>query len=1343
MSYQRADQIGGGPSLELLEPRLLLSGTVLISEFLASNDSGLQDVYLAYSDWIELHNAGGTSVNLTGWSLTDDADELGKWVFPAVTLPAHETMVVFASGRDRTDPAGELHTNFSLSRNGEYLALVRPGGLVEHAYAPEYPAQLPDISFGLMVIPDTQLTAFFTTPTPGELNVGGTADLGPILRDAAHSPSQPGDHEDMVVTVQVTEALAPVATVTLSYRVMYGAESAVAMYDDGVHGDGLPGDGVYGATIPASAAGPGEMIRYHISATDTDANASRWPVYVPDAAMPKHLGTMVADPSLGTEVPILHWFVETPGSEEVGTRASVYYDGQFYDNVWVRLRGAVSQGWAKDSYKFDFNKGDYFRFAPEEARVEEFNLNSTFTDKSYMRQVLAYETYAAAGVPIAIAFPMHLRQNCQFNSLAAFVEQVDEDLLDREGLDPNGALYKMYSNLGVANGDKKTRTDEGFTDLADLVTGLALGPAPRQQYIYDNINIPAVINYVAATTIMGDTDHVRKNYYVYRDTEGTGEWMMLPWDKDLTFGRNDLIAEGVLNDTIWADVDPYNHPLFADSDHLAANGAYNVLIDAMHDTPAIREMYLRRLRTLMDELLGASAGEALLDGLVDDLAARIGPDVALDRAKWGNPYGEDQDLLEAVAVLNSDYLAVRRTHLFETHGPSGGGIIPDAQSPSATIDIGVVEYMPASGDPDEQYIQLVNPNGYAVDISSWRLTGAAQMEFAPGTVIPAGGVLYVTPDVVAFRARATAPTGGMSLFVQGEYSGRVRPDGRPVRLCDAEGATMASFVADGVVINELVADSSDPSGDWVELHNLTGAPVDVGGWHLSDDDADLTQYRIPDWFIIPAGGYRVLTAAGHFGAAFGLGRNGDELLLSAPSPVGDPVTVDDVRFGAAEEDVSFGRYVLSTGDVDFVILESLTGEEANADPLVGPVVINEIMYHPSEGGDEFIELHNLTGSPLPLYDPAYPTHTWTVDGAMEFTFAVGAEIPANGFVVLTDADVTVPVVEAAFRAAHDIPGDVAVLGPYAGQLSNAGESIKLYRPGPADPIDGDYARIRVDRVRFGDDLPWPTEADGDGFSLERADADEYGNDPANWNALSLGGSAGRVNAAAPAMVVTASAGPASGLVGLTVAFTGSAVGGSGVYSYSWDFRDGATSSAQNPAHTYNDWGVYEAELTVSDGRAQAIGSVTIVVGAALGDANGDGAVGLSDLLALADNYGRTGVTWARGDFTGDGEAGLSDLMALADNYGYTEAGATQVAASVATILPDAGATQPAAQAGPAWIPSGVDVQAVQVDLIWELPAGGDPVDLSAVVWAAPVAEADSEEASDRRNLFLLELPLMD
>ena len=104
--------------------------SVYINELMASNKTTLLDEDGDFSDWLELYNGTGADVNLGSWSLSDDDMERRKWVFPEVTLGAGEYLVLFASGKDRADPAGELHTGFGLSSKGETVRLYTPEGKV-------------------------------------------------------------------------------------------------------------------------------------------------------------------------------------------------------------------------------------------------------------------------------------------------------------------------------------------------------------------------------------------------------------------------------------------------------------------------------------------------------------------------------------------------------------------------------------------------------------------------------------------------------------------------------------------------------------------------------------------------------------------------------------------------------------------------------------------------------------------------------------------------------------------------------------------------------------------------------------------------------------------------------------------------------------------------------------------------------------------------------------------------------------------------------------------------------------------------------------------------------------
>jgi hypothetical protein len=689
------------------------------------------------------------------------------------------------------------------------------------------------------------------------------------------------------------------------------------MADDGSGADRVAGDGVYTAAIPHTAAAPGQMVRWQVTARDTGGGQSRTPHGLDqtgDRQSPQYFGTVVADPTVTSQLPVLQWFLP-PGAErdadrDSGTRASLFYGDQFYDNVFVRLRGGSTAGQPKKSYKFEFSAEHPFLFQLEYEPVTDFALNSTYTNKDYVRQALAFQTYDAAGAPGSEAFPVRVEQNGQFFSVAIFIEQPDAQLLQREGLDPNGALYKVYNTLaGGGRFDKETRRNEGNGDIDDFVRNVnRLSGEDLKNYVFDNVDIPAVISYLAATVIMQNNDQSAKNYYLYRDSEGTGEWLFLPWDLDLTFGLHFMTNDSVRDDEIWADKDGFrtfagvriwpSHPFVGEQQH-PGNRSWNRLIDALYEIPEFRSMYLRRLRSLMDQLLqppGTPTEPLKFEARLDQLAAQLADDVALDYDKWANPWrwGRDLSMQQAMDELKQHYLAVRRVHLYQTHSVDAEGDdvagIPHAQvgNPAIVIDPDDLDVNPASGNQDQEYLKLVNPTAEAVDISGWQLTGGIQHAFRPGTVLPAGGALYVTPDAAAFRQRESGPSGGQGLLVQGGYEGHLSNFGEPIQLIAADGIEIHSIVTPATPsdaqlylrITELHYHPPDSAGvEFIELQNTSGGANAV--------TLDLTGISIADGprqpFVFPAG---YALAPGQFALVVQ-----DEVAFRAAYPAVDPARI--------------------------------------------------------------------------------------------------------------------------------------------------------------------------------------------------------------------------------------------------------------------------------------------------------------------------------------------------------------------------------------------------------------------------------------------------------------------
>ena len=693
---------------------------------------------------------------------------------------------------------------------------------------------------------------YFVKPTPGAENAAGLASLGPLLRNVTEDPTPPAGNEDLTITAEVTASFAAVDKVRLHYRVDFGSEYDVPMVDDGSGGDAVAGDGVFTGIIPRGRYGPGDMVRWYVTSGDTSAMASREPAFLDSSGQnqsPEYYGTVVIDPALSSVLPIFQWFAVNPsaGHTRGGTRAALFSDGRFYDNIFVRQRGQATNAY---SQKFDFNKSFGFYVNDEIGRVGEFNLNAQGADPAYVRQTLSFETFPDAGNAASESFMTLVHVNGNFDRVGIFIEQVDETFLERNDYDPSGALYKFVQrrnldpvfNDTITGIEKKTRLGEDFSDIQAVVDGLNLPTAQqRRAFVFDAFNVPQLITYLAVRSVILDADDVRKNFYLYRDTEDTGLWSIFPWDKDFTFG---VRGDGGSH---------LAHPFFGDYAHRKANAnQWNVLYEVIFNDPITREMYLRRLRTVMDEVLqppNTPSGERLFEQRVSELLASVAPHVYISSSRINGL---------------KNFFPARRQELYVDHGidnwTPGNDVagIPHAQIGNPPIQIGSVEYAPASANQDEEFIELVNTNTFAVDISGWQLSRAVEHTFLPGTVIPAGRSLYVTPSARAFRSRGTNPTGGQSLFVQGNYRGHLSSFGETIRLLGADGAEVDSLTYGGdpseaqkfLRITEVMYNPHKPTQaeinagfldhdefEYIELINTGATPLtaaDLDGTHFTE-----------------------------------------------------------------------------------------------------------------------------------------------------------------------------------------------------------------------------------------------------------------------------------------------------------------------------------------------------------------------------------------------------------------------------------------------------------------------------------------------------------------------------
>ncbi|MFM9051173.1 MAG: lamin tail domain-containing protein [Bacteroidota bacterium] len=151
-----------------------VSGQIVINEIMANNQKTIADTDGDYSDWIELTNTTGVSVNLTGYKLSDNPDSLNKWVFPSVNLPAGGYLRIWCSNKNRI--SSPFHTNFTIDAQGEDIYLSSPTAVIDFVAAVYMPA---DISFGRLPSGNGNGT-YLSSATPVASNNSAIALLGAL-----------------------------------------------------------------------------------------------------------------------------------------------------------------------------------------------------------------------------------------------------------------------------------------------------------------------------------------------------------------------------------------------------------------------------------------------------------------------------------------------------------------------------------------------------------------------------------------------------------------------------------------------------------------------------------------------------------------------------------------------------------------------------------------------------------------------------------------------------------------------------------------------------------------------------------------------------------------------------------------------------------------------------------------------------------------------------------------------------------------------------------------------------------------------------------------------------------
>jgi len=564
-------------------------------------------------------------------------------------------------------------------------------------------------------------------PTPWAPNaVSSRSGLLPTFTEVVHDVLPAAG-----AAIRVTAALGSGTRARLVYRIGLGPEQGVDMTVAG---------GVASATIPGQPAGT--LVRYRLRAWNAVGNrVGDWPR---QGAGSLYDGTTVARPA-PSNLPTFEMFMpddmyrtmiaDTSLSGDDGYPVVIAFDGHVFDNARVRVKGQSSRFWTKKKLKVILAPGQELDSELFPEPINEWALHSNWSDRSFLRETLASEIMTAAGLKTIQAFPARLELNGGFYGLYTYSEQPDGTFRDRWGLDDSEMYEIGHGNVfgtlaaedaGLSESAFRARYDQetfeylGNGRLREFIRTInGLHGTAKRDWIYANIDVPTVVNAIAASIVIQHQDWSYKNFRLVFDERG--RISIVQNDYDLSFGRRWHMSDlGGLDPNVYvggAWEQPAN-PLFS-----------TFFLDA-----ELYSLVARRIRTVTEELFVPDAFAAR----IEQLAAEVRADALADRERWSTYRGPADPTAEARRIVDA-FVAPHYQRILGTQVARGRvAAHPQPAVPDVRIE-GVVY-------DGVEHIVVRNHSGDSVDLSGFVIP-ALDFVVTGGTVLlPGRSAVFVHED---------------------------------------------------------------------------------------------------------------------------------------------------------------------------------------------------------------------------------------------------------------------------------------------------------------------------------------------------------------------------------------------------------------------------------------------------------------------------------------------------------------------------------------------------------------------------------------------------------------------
>lgn len=588
---------------------------VVINEYSCANISSVPDNYGEYNDWVELYNAGSSTVSLAGYHMSDNVNNPDKWTFPSGSLAPGAFIRIVCSGRDLVSGIW-FHTNYKMTQcKPEEVCFSDPAGNILDSMTLR--RNQSNHSWGRTTDGGSTWSVFMT-PTLGASNTGSTA-YSPYATTPIFSQA-PGFYPGSVNLTITT----PDPNITIHYTTN-GFEPTTA---DPVYSSAISISStqvIRARAFSSTASVPASFIEnntYFIGTTHVVATLS---IYG-DNLMSLMNGSWSAEPVTGLE-----YFDKTGvfRTEVTGTTNKHGNDSWAYDQRGIDFVSEDPMGYndaldwplfhrkdrpsfqkiiikaaANDNYPFE--NGAHIRDAYVHDISQEAHLN--LDERTYEACIL-YVNGAYWGV-------YEIREKVDDHDFTDYY--YDQDANNLQFLKTWGGTWSEY-------GGTQAQTD--WNNFVSFVTTNNMATAANWAYVDSVYNWKSLADYIILNSICVTSDWLNWNTAWWRGLDTTGDkkkWRYALWDNDATFGH-------YINYTGIPDTSPNADP--CDPEGLPDPGGQGhvPIVNALMANPVFKQYYVNRFADLMNTTFSCDSMLARLDTMIADIA----PEMPGQIAKWG------------------------------------------------------------------------------------------------------------------------------------------------------------------------------------------------------------------------------------------------------------------------------------------------------------------------------------------------------------------------------------------------------------------------------------------------------------------------------------------------------------------------------------------------------------------------------------------------------------------------------------------------------------------------------------------------------------------------------------